>query len=68
MNVLKPQEKIQHYNDCIQLCEHAADMFMWLDKYRKTGDKRQLFATKDHEKEIRKLLTKILNDNNKLFE
>lgn len=68
MIVLKPHEKIQHYNDCMQVCELAANMFLWLDKYRETGDKRKLFTVKHHEREIRKMLNKIKLDNEKLIE
>jgi len=64
--MLSPEEKIQHYNDLMQLCTSTDIMFQWLDKYRKTKDKRNLFAAKDYEPEIRQLLVKIQNDNNLL--
>lgn len=62
--MLSREEKIQHYNDLMQLCTSTDEMLKWLDKYRKTKDKRNLFPAKDYETEIRKLLVKIQNDNN----
>ena len=67
--MLSREEKIQHYNDLMQLCTSTDEMFKWLDEYRKRknpNDKRALFAAKDYETEIRKLLVKIQNDNNLL--
>lgn len=62
--MLSREEKIQHYNDLMQLCTSTDEMLKWLDKYRKTNDKRNLFAVKDYESQIRKLLVKIQTDNN----
>jgi hypothetical protein len=42
-------------------------MIAWLDKYRKTGDKRNLFAARDHETLIRKAIPKIKNANQSLI-
>lgn len=63
---MKP-EFANHYNHCIDTLESVEQMFAWLDKYRKTGDKRNLYAVKDHETLIRKALVKIKHDNQTLI-
>jgi hypothetical protein len=55
-----------HYNHCMQTFEDLEEMFTWLDLYRKTGDKRNLYASKDYESKIRTALKKIKADNNQL--
>lgn len=65
--MLSREEKIQHYNDLMQLCTCTDAMLKWIDEYRKRknqNDKNALFAARDYETEIRKLLVKIQNDNN----
>jgi hypothetical protein len=61
------EEFANHYNDCITTIDHVEQMIAWLDKYRKTGDKRNLFAARDHETLIRKAIPKIKNANQSLI-
>jgi len=56
-----------HYNHCMQTFEDLEEMFTWLDHYRKTGDKRNLYASKDYEGKIRAALKKIKADNQTLI-
>lgn len=57
----------ESYNRLASIAEETLLMLQHLDNYRKTGDKRHLFATRSHEATIKKLLKAQLefeNQNN----
>lgn len=49
------------YNRLATIAEETLYMLQHLDSYRKTGDKRHLFATRSHEATIKKLLKQQLD-------
>ena len=55
---------IESYNRLASIAEETLQMLEQLDTYRKTGDKRHLFATRSHETTIKKLLKQQLDFEN----
>lgn len=57
---MAPRNFENEYNAMVDALNQFSEMFSALDEYRKTGDKRHLFKTKNYERTGRHLMNEIL--------